>query len=102
MVSLGVGTEGDDGDGLSQEDIEKAEKNLEKIAEKLDCKLSLLRTKDVSEGRQTRDFLLRKRLEDEADFWLVSRQKIFQKKSKKIFFSKKEFFFHLVFSVKSE
>ena len=44
MVSLGVGTEGDDGDGLSQEDIEKAEKNLEKIAEILDCKLSSFRS----------------------------------------------------------
>lgn len=88
MVSLGVGTEGDDGDGLSEEDIEKAEKNLEKIAEKLDCKLSLLRTKDVSEGRQTRDFLLRKRLEDEADFWLVSK-KVFQKFFSKEYFKKK-------------
>lgn len=69
MVSVGIGSEEDDGDGLTGGDADKAQATLEAIANRLDCQLSLLRVKTLSDQRETRDFLLRRRLEDESDFW---------------------------------
>ena len=43
-------------------------KSLEKVADKLNCSLTLLRSREINEGLETRDFLLRRRLEAEADF----------------------------------
>lgn len=68
MVSVGIGSEEDDGDGLTGGDADKAQATLEAIANRLDCQLSLLRVKTLSDQRETRDFLLRRRLEDESDF----------------------------------
>ena len=68
LVSIGIGTEDDDAEGLPKDEADKAEENLTKISEEINCKLSLLRTKTLQNGREVRDFLLRKRLEDESDF----------------------------------
>jgi len=68
MIQVGAGSEGEDGDGLSAEDCDKVVASLEKVASKLDCSLTLLRTKEVEDGKETRDFLIRRRLEAEADF----------------------------------
>ena len=38
------------------------------MADKLNCSLTLLRSREINEGLETRDFLLRRRLEAEADF----------------------------------
>jgi GTPase len=66
LMSLGVGTEGDD--GLTCDEANKAEKNLNIVAEKLGCSLKMLRSKAIGRGVESRDYLLRKRLEDENDF----------------------------------
>ena len=68
LVSIGIGTEDDDDEGLSKDEADAAEANLNKIAKEINCKLSLLRTKTLQEDREVRDFLLRARLEDESDF----------------------------------
>jgi len=68
MIQVGAGSEGEDGDGLSAEDCDKVVASLEKVASKLDCSLTLLRTKELEGGKETRDFLIRRRLEAEADF----------------------------------
>lgn len=68
MIQVGAGSEGEDGDGLSAEDCDKVVVSLEKVASKLDCSLTLLRTKEIENGKETRDFLIRRRLEAEADF----------------------------------
>jgi len=68
MIQVGAGSEGEDGDGLPAEDCDKVVASLEKVASKLDCSLTLLRTKEIEDGKETRDFLLRRRLEAEADF----------------------------------
>ena len=54
--------------GLSAEECDKVVASLEKVASKLDCSLTLLRTKELEGGKETRDFLIRRRLEAEADF----------------------------------
>ena len=53
---------------MPAEDCDKVVASLEKVASKLDCSLTLLRTKEIEDGKETRDFLLRRRLEAEADF----------------------------------
>jgi len=68
LVSIGIGTEDEDDEGLSKDEADAAEANLNKIAKEINCKLSLLRTKTLQEDREVRDFLLRARLEDESDF----------------------------------
>jgi len=69
MVSIGIGTEEDDGDGLTPDDSDKAQSTLEIISNRLNCQLTLLRVKPATDERETRDFLLRRRLEEEPDFW---------------------------------
>ena len=66
---LFLANEDDDGDGLTKDEANQVQKNLENITNELECQLTLLRVKEISGGKETRDYLIRKRLEQEADFW---------------------------------